>query len=371
MAAGAVTIGCVESSVIRIPYHEPVKGHNWSADVQTSLLVRVRNKNGEEGWGEADPTPIPRDPQAPALKKIVDSVLTPAILGTEIGNFVLLHQTMHAAISGHYAAKAALEMACYDLFGKILGVPVWKLLGGKIREEIPVIGWIGAGTVGKARQQARNYVQSGFDTLKVKVGYGPDTDEARIRAIREEVGHSVVLRVDANNAYSRDQALESLKRLEPYGIYHYEDPIHRDDLEGMAWLRRMVPVRLMADAICITPSDLLRVIRAKAADIVKLSVQVNGGIYWTAQMMQIAAASGMAATLGHSFSLTTNTLSEVHVGACAPNLLGPCEFVGFLKISDDVVQNPLDLGVRKVRVPERPGLGMEMDKGKLEQYRIR
>ncbi len=286
-------------------------------------------------------------------------------------------------------------MAAYDLLGKEPGIPVWKLLGGKIHEEISLIGWIGAGTVEEGKQQAKAYVDSGFDTLKVKVGYGPENDEARIRAIREAVGDTIVLRVDANNAYSRDQALDSLKRLERYCIFHYEDPIDRDDVEGMAWLRLEVPVRLMAHACCITPADLIRVIRAEAADMVKLSVQINGGIHKTAQMMQIAAAAGMPATLGHSFSLTTNTLSEIHVGASVSNLLAPCKFVGLQKITDDVVREPLDsyasnveqnhynkfflkvnfkylwldLSKRKVRVPDRPGLGLEIDPAKLAQYR--
>ncbi len=364
------TICRIESYVIQIPYVNPVRGHNWSAEVQTSLFVRVETRDGCEGWGEADPTPSPTYPQAPKLKEIVDRFLAAAVMGTEAGNFGLLHQKMDAAISGYRAAKAAVEMACYDLFGKIIGAPVWKLIGGKIREEISIIGWIGAGTIENAKEQAKQYVDGGFETLKVKVGYGPESDEARIRAIREIAGSNIALRVDANNAYTRDDAWESLKRLEKYEIAHYEDPIHREDVEGMAWLRRKSSVPIMADGCCIDPADLIRVIRADAADIVKLSVQINGGIYKTVQMMQIAAAAGMPATLGHSFCLTTNILSEVHVGASAANLHTPCEFVGLLKITDDVVEEPLDLTRKRIKVPDRPGLGVEISRTKLERYRL-
>lgn len=370
MANVAGTIADIEASVIRIPYYHAIKGPNWTADAQTSIVVCIRNGDGEEGWGESDPTPSPKYHQAPELKKIVESVLSPAVLGAEIGNFALLHQKMDTAISGYYEAKSAVEMACYDIWGKILGLPVWKLLGGKIRDEIPIIGWIGAGTVEEARQKARDLVNAGFDTLKVKVGLGPDKDLARIRAIREEIGESIAIRVDANNAYTRDEALESLKRLEPYHIFLYEDPVHKDDLEGMARLRRMIPIRLMADAICVTPSDLIRVIRSEAADFIKLSAQVNGGIFKIIQLLQIAAAAGMPATLGHSFSLTINTSSEVHVAASAQNLLAPCEFVGLLKTVDDVVQQPLELGERRIKVSNLPGLGVEIHKSKLNQYRI-
>ena len=127
---------------------------------------------------------------------------------------------------------------------------------------------------------------------------------------------------------------------------------------------------MMADESCITPEDLVRVIRAGAADIVKLSVQVNGGVCKTAQMARIAEAAGIPATFGHSGLLTTGALAEMHVGATAPNLLSPCEFVGLLKSADDVVREPLDLGKVKVPVPDRPGLGSEIDSEKFEKYRL-
>ncbi len=165
-------------------------------------------------------------------------------------------------------------------------------------------------------------------------------------------------------------ALQSLKLLEPHDIFHYEDPVRKDDLEGMAWLRKQVSVRIMADSFCESAEDLIQVIRMEAADIVKLSILINGGIYKTAQMMQIARAAGLPATLGHSYSLTTNTLAELHAAASASNLLSPIESVGLLKTTDDVVQEPLDLTQNKVRIPDRPGLGIDIDPAKLERYRI-
>lgn len=126
----------------------------------------------------------------------------------------------------------------------------------------------------------------------------------------------------------------------------------------------------MVDGFCESPEDLIRVIRTEAADIVKLSILINGGIYKTAQMMQIAHAAGLPATLGHSYSLTTNTLAELHAAASAGNLLPPIESVGLLKTSDDIVREPLDLTHGKVQVPNRPGLGVEIDPSKLERYRV-
>ena len=374
MTTPVETVAGVESSIVRIPYKQILsdsrRSHGRSSDSQTSLFVRVRGGGGQEGWGEVGVSPQRDGLGAAQLTETIDRVLAPAVVGMEVGNFALMHRKMDSAITGYQRLKAAIETAAYDLLGKALGVPVWKLVGGKIHDAIPVLGWVMAATAEECSQKAKAYVDSGFDTLKVKVGFGPEKDEEIVRAVRGAVGDKTALRVDANCIYTRDEALESLKRLERYNIFHYEDPIAGADLEGMAWLRQRVPVRLMADESCITAEDLIRVIRAQAADIVKLSVQVNGGIYKTSQMLGIAEAAGMPATLGHSGSLTTGALAEIHAAASAPNLLSPCEFVGLLKSSDDVVREPLDLSKIEVSVPDRPGLGSEIDPDKFKKYRL-
>ena len=368
------TFVAVDSSIVRIPYRQVLsdgrRGKERSNDAQTSLLVRVRARSGQEGWGEVGVSPQRDGLGAAQLTETIDRILGPAVAGTEIGNFALLHRQMDSAIAGYQRLKAAIDTAAYDLLGKSLGVPVWKLVGGKVQDAISVIGWVMAPTAEECSQKAKAYVDAGFDTLKVKVGFGPEKDEEVVGAVRSAVGDKTKLRVDANCIYTRDQALESLKRLARFDIFHYEDPIAGADLEGMAWLRQRAPVRIMADESCITAEDLIRVIRAQAADIVKLSVQVNGGIYKTSQMMRIADAAGIPATLGHSGSLTTGALAEMHVAASAPNLLSPCECVGLLKSSDDVVMEPLDLGKIKLPIPDRPGLGCEIDPEKFQKYRL-
>ena len=374
MMTAVETIANVESFIIRIPYKTVLSDSRRSqtrlSDSQTSLFVCVRAGSGQEGWGEVGVSPQRDGLGAARLIEKIEGVIAPAVVGMEVGNFKLLHRQMDSVIAGYQRLKAAIESATYDLLGKILGVPVWKLVGGKVVDAIPVLGWVMASTAAECSQKAKACVDSGFDTLKIKVGFGPDKDEEIVRAVRAAVGDKTTLRVDANCIYTRDEALQSLKRLEPYNIFHYEDPIAGADLDGMAWLRQRVPVRLMADESCITPEDLIRVIRAQAADIVKLSVQVNGGIEKTSQMLRIAEAAGIPATLGHSGSLTTGALQEIHVAAAAPNLLSPCEFVGLLKSSDDVVRQPLDLSKILVPVPDRPGLGSEIDPEKFKKYRI-
>jgi L-Ala-D/L-Glu epimerase / N-acetyl-D-glutamate racemase len=170
--------------------------------------------------------------EAAQLIDTIDRILAPVAVGTEVGNFALRHRKMDSAITGFHRVKAAVESAAYDLLGKALGVPVWKLVGGKIFDAIAVLGWVMASTAEECSQKAKTYVDSGFDTLKAKVGFGPEKDEEVVCVVRKAVGVKTVLRVDANCIDPREEALESLRRLEPYNIFHYEDPIAGEDLEG-------------------------------------------------------------------------------------------------------------------------------------------
>src|SRR5262245_47190909 len=150
MSATFDTIAKVEPFIVRIPYKRVLsdtrRGHARSSNSQTSLLVRVCGRSGQEGWAEVGVSPQRDGLQAAQLIDAIDRILAPAVVGTEVGNFALMHRKMDAAIASHYRVKAAMESAAYDLLGKALGVPVWKLVGGKLVDAIGVLGWVMAST---------------------------------------------------------------------------------------------------------------------------------------------------------------------------------------------------------------------------------
>jgi len=317
--------------------------------------------------GDVDPDPGYSEESFAETLTAVRDRLAPGLLGTDPMNVVAALEQMDRSVPGHLDAKAAVEMALFDLKGKALGVPIHSLLGGKLREEISLNGWIGILPPDEAAREALDWLELGFGSAKVKVGSGIEQDRDRVKAVREAVGEKMALRVDANEAYTVDDAICLGRALYPFDVSLFEQPVSRHDLAGLARVRKAIEIPVMADEAILGPETLIEVIKREAADIVKVKVMRHGGILRTAHMIKIAEAAGLKCVIGHGFGLAINTLAEIHVAASCRNVMDGCEFVGPLKIRKDVVKEPLSMEGGKIKVPEQSGLGAEIDEEKLEE----
>lgn len=359
-------ISRVDIFPLRVPLKGLFRNSRLARDSQESVVLRLRTDEGFTGLGNIDHDPGYSEESfgesLTAVRKLAD-----AVIGLDPLNIVAVLHRMEQVMPGCLDAKAAIEMALYDLKGKALGVPVYSLLGGKLREEIDLNGWIGALPPEEAAREAKGWLDRGFRSAKVKVGSGVEQDRDRVRAVREAVGNRMSLRVDANEAYSVEDAIRLGKALAPYDLSLFEQPVSRRDLDGLGKVRRQVAMPVMADEAILGPETLIAVIKKEAADIVKVKVMKQGGIYRTVQMIQMAEAAGLRCVIGHGFGLAINTLAEIHVAASCENVMDGCEFVGPLKIQKDVVRKPLQMEGGKVRVPQDSGLGAEVDEEKLRE----
>ena len=328
--------------------------------------MRVRSDERIAGLGNVDPDPGYSEE---SFSETLDAIrrLAADLIGIDPLNIAAALERMDQLVESHLDAKAAIEMALFDLKGKALGVPVHSLLGGMLREEISLNGWIGILPPDDAAREAYTWLEAGFRSAKIKVGSGIEQDRDRVKAVREVVGKKMALRVDANEAYMVDDAIRLGRLLFPFDISLFEQPVSRHELKGMARVRKAIEIPVMADEAVLGPQTLMEIIKQEAADIVKVKVMKQGGIYRTVQMIQMAEAAGLKCVIGHGFGLAINTLAEIHVAASCRNILDGCEFVGPLKIQKDVVKRPLQMGGGKVRVPQGSGLGAEVDEEKLRE----
>ena len=206
-------------------------------------LVRVSTDEGIAGLGEIS---IVFAPTGVELSRIAADVIAPHVIGANPFEIAAIHARMDEAIEGAEPAKAAIDIAVYDIVGKALDVPVYTLLGGRVREAIPLSHSIMFGSPEEMAELAGELKGRGFRTVKVKVGQ--DVDEAAVRAIRETVGDDFTIRVDANAAWrTPKEALDTLNRIEPYRIELAEQPLAADDLDGMAFVRDHSAIPVMAD----------------------------------------------------------------------------------------------------------------------------
>jgi len=339
--------------------------------VQKSAVVRVTAAGGALGLGNIDPSPGYSTETIEESLAALRGKLAPGVIGADAANIHVLNARLDAAVPGFLDAKAAIEMACVDLTARALGVPVHAYLGGAVRERLSFNAWIGILPPGEAAAEARKWFERGFRSAKIKVGGGIEADRDRVKAVREAVGGTMALRIDANAGYDADTAIRLAHLVQPYDLQLFEQPVPAHDLAGMARVRREAGgVAIMADESILDHASLIAVIKAGAADIVKLKVMKQGGFHRTAAMLATAEAAGLRCVIGHGFGLGVNTMAEIMLAATSANVIDGLECVGPLKTVDDITTEKLDLESGVLALPPGPGLGVALDEAKLARYRF-
>lgn len=342
-----------------------------SRTVQRSVVVRITASGGAIGLGNVDPVPGYSTETADQTVQALKNVFAPAVLGGDPANIHVLNQRLAAAGTGFLDAKAAIEMACVDLAARALGVPVHTYLGGAVRDTLLFNGWIGVVSPEQAAKEAASWRKRGFRSAKIKVGGGIELDRDRVRAVRQAAGPKFGIRIDANAGYDAETSIKLARMVADCDLQLFEQPVPADDLAGMARVRREAAgIPIMADESLLDHASLIRIIRADAADIVKVKVMKQGGIYNTCRMIATAEAAGLRCVLGHGFGLGINTMAEIMVAATSSNVIDGLECVGPLNTADDIVAEPLDLQRGWLPLPTGPGLGVTLDQAKVERYRF-
>ncbi len=356
----------VETYPVRVPL-KPVRQMRSSLGqhrVSEFLLVRIGTDQGIEGVGEATTTPNWSGETCWTAQAIIRHELAPLLLGQDPREVESLLARMNRVCVGNPFAKAALEMALWDIVGKESGKPVCELLNPQVvRRRFRCRFSLGAYPPQRAAQVALERVQAGFDTIKIKVGTGPE-DLPRVQAVREAVGSEITLTVDANGGWELEQALKMLPRLQELGVQLIEQPTPRGEDFAMHALRQVAQVPIMADESCFTLTDAQRLLQWECCDVLSVYPGKNGGLIPALQIATLAAQHEVPCSVGSNLELDVATAAMAHLVAACPNLqverfpgdvLGP-EYHEF-----PVVHNPVHIQGPWVQVPQGPGLGVEVD----------
>jgi muconate cycloisomerase len=331
------------------------------------VLVRVHDEAGRVGLGEASVTAVWSGETQAGTIALVHEVLAPLVVGADPFDLEWVSRRLDRAAFGNSFAKAALEMALLDLQGRTLGVPVYKLLGGKEGGDagIRLKFVVGAVEPDLAAQRARRMVERDWRAIKVKVGRHPhpQVDIDRLRAVREAIGPDVWLSVDANGGYTVEQAVWAAARLEKLNVVLFEQPTRRGDHVAMAEVRRRSGIPIMADESVFTPQDALEAVRAGAADVFSLYPGKHGGIRPTQQIAKIAEAAGIPCTIGSNLEREVATSAMAHVTVCTANIhceRFPGDLIGPVYYTESLSRPPLRFQADRLWVPDGPGLGVEV-----------
>jgi len=367
-----IKITKVKATPITIPFHIPVVLSFGVVDKRSYVVLQIETEQGPTGIGEAAPLPIYSEESVESVKFAIDRYLAPAAIGMDVFDTERILARFDQVIKGNPVAKAGMEYALWDIMGKALGVPVYKLLGGLFREEVPLpIHSIGIGNTEEIVKQATANVDAGMKLIKMKIGLDPRQDVRNVRTVREAIGPDIGLYVDANQGYSKTVALKALRRLEEFDLLRIEQPISKYDIDGMAEICSAIDTPIVADEAVGNAHDVFNLIRSKAADIINIK-SVMHGISECRRIATVCQAAGIPCYRGAMASLGICDAAEVHLVAATPNIIFP-ENPGYNRpeeLVDTVIKKRLEPVKGMLKVPQSPGLGIELDEKKLEKFKI-
>lgn len=369
----------------------PRREHKWTGATEPIggyLLVKLIAQDGSVGRGECTAL---KDwagefgryfgESVATARAVIDKYLVPAVKGVMPSNLVEVHARMDRAIKGYPYAKAAIDMAAHDLAAVQLGVPVHTLLGGALRTKIPITHSIGFIPIDDAEREVVQATNEGIRTLKIKVGVDPDRDVALVKRVRDAVGTSIDICIDANQGYATPgEAIQTYRRIEHCRIKYFEQPVH--GIDRVAQVARAIDAPVMADESAWNAHDVIEIAEKRAAQIVSIYTTKPGGLYRAMQVAAVCAAAGIVCNVNGSLETGVGNLANLQLAAAAEAVTLSCVIpvstpaeaqhgqVAGIYYRDDLLVQPMVLQDGALALPTAPGMGMEIDEAKIRKFTV-
>ncbi len=381
---------------VEVRLAQPVFDANYIMATKPALLVEVETDDGLIGLGEAAHFGGPLG----STRAVIEGELRDHLLGEDPRDIERLWQQMHQRGYKHgrggilIAAMSGIDIALWDLRGKMAGLPVWRLLGG-YRQRVPAYATGGFYAEGKGIpelvQEMEGYVRHGFRAVKMKVGRNSDIegsplramahrgvcevslaeDLARVAAVRKAVGPEVRVMVDVNGAWDVPTAVKMGRAFEPYDVYWYEEPVCPDDVRGSAEVADKVGIPVAGYETCTYGLVGFRdYIAAHAVHFVQPDVAWAGGLTESVKIAHLAQAWNLPLA-PHIHGSAVGVAAALHLLAAVPNASMAEMVFPAHPLMSELVTEPLVVGHDGyIALNERPGLGIELDPAVVKRYRL-
>jgi len=362
-------ITAVTTTPLAVPFVQP---YHWRSGVQRGanlVLFGVETDAGVTGYGESIC-------EEPAAVESYGALMARAFVGRSPGDVEAILGDLWRDGRWRFTPRfsqqvlSGLEVACWDALGKGLGVPASTFFGGRVASEIDFMGFPQGDTPEELARHAAELAAEGHRVIYVKVGRAGRDDEDIVAAVREAVGPEPLLRIDANEAWDVPTAVDSIRRLQPYGLDWVEQPVAAGNVSGLARVRRSVGVKIAADQAVHTTAELRAVLEQEAADAVVIGSHESGGLWRLRQMAYLAEAHGIPLNRHGCIESAISTFAGLQVAACIPNLTLGNQLMHHL-LAESLVRVPPELAAGRSPVPDEPGLGFELDDEAIARARER
>ncbi len=321
------------------------------------FIVALHSDDGVTGYGYASATP-----HMGATSGSLDAALKrfePLLIGRDATKIEETLAALDRELQANNQAKAAVDCALHDLNARAQGVPLVELLGGEVRDEVPILRILGLKTPDEMAVQAQKLVARGYRYLKIKLEGDVELDVARVRAIRGKVGDDIHLTVDANQSYSVEDAIRALSRMAEFNIDLAEQPVKADYFAGLKSVTDSVAVAVEADESANSLEAVMRLVSDHVVDAVSLKIPKLGGLRNTLAAARICEAGGIRYRMGAAVGSRLLSAQAMHLAAALPRMDYACELGEFDRLLDDPFEG-IEIQDGRLKLPQGPGSGVSL-----------
>ncbi|WP_180004405.1 MULTISPECIES: muconate/chloromuconate family cycloisomerase [unclassified Acinetobacter] len=363
----------IETLLVEIPTIRPHKMAVATMQTQTLVLIKITTEDGYIGWGEATTIGgLGYGEESPeSIRTNIETYFSP-LLKTLTGlNVAQTMQAIKRSINGNRFAKCAIQTALLDILAQRLNLPLSEVLGGRLRDSLPVLWVLASGNTEKDIAEAQKMIAAKrHNIFKLKIGSRPvEADVEHVLAIKKALGSDISIRVDVNRAWSELDAIKGIQLLQDGGVDLIEQPCAIDNIDAMRRLTRRFDIGIMADESLMGPQTAYQLARHNSASVFAVKVAQSGGLIEGCEVSKIAKLAGIDLYGGTMLEGPVGTIASAHAFSTFDNLAYGTELFGPLLLTEEILKTPLQYQDFELKIPTTAGLGIEINENKIDDLR--
>ncbi len=349
-----------------IELKEPFVISLGSIEYAENIIVIIRTDHGISGYGECSPF-MTINGESMDTCFVVANYIAKILKGKNPLDIQECSNAMDHIIYGNSSIKSAFDIAIHDIASQYAGQPLYQFLGGNKNKILVTDYTVSIGNTDKMISDAQRIISNGFQVIKIKVGESGEKDIDRIKQIRLAIGNEIPIRIDANQGWKTDEAIQTLIALAPYNIQHCEEPIARWNYMELSKVRKASPIPIMADESCCDHHDAKRLIDLKACDLFNIKLGKSSGIFKANKIIQLAEESGIKIQVGGFLESRLGFSASAHLALTSDKIVY-CDFDTPMMFKEDPIIGGITYDNKGVvTLPETPGIGATVDEKYLQR----